>query len=105
MKIYYQTNSFKHIFDNWNNKFEMGAPTKRMCQVLIAKFEKTGCIKDAPKYGAPKVITNDENMDLVTAAYVQSPRKSQYKTLSELQISCHSLGYIMIEIGLKPFCP
>ena len=79
VKMYYQTISFKHIFDNWNDKFETGAPTKRTCQVLIAKFEKTNCVKDAPKCGAPKVVTNDENMDLVAAAYVQSPRKSQRK--------------------------
>ena len=70
---------------------------------LIAKFEKTGCVKDAPKCEAPKVVTNDENMDLVAAAYVQSPRKS--KASSELQISRRSLGRIMTEIGLKPFRP
>ena len=90
MKTYHKTNSFKHIFDNWNDKFEMSAPTKRTCQVLIPKFEKTGCVKDTPKCGAPKVVTNDENMDLVTAAYIQSPRKLQCKALSELPISCHS---------------
>ena len=90
---------------NWNNKFKIGAPIKRTYQILIAKFEKTGCVKDAPKCRAPKVVTNDENMDLVTAAYIQSPRKLQHKASSELQISHHSLGHIMIEIGLKPFHP
>ena len=42
---------------------------------------------------------------LVAAAYVQSPRKSQRKASSELQISRRSLGHIMTEIGLKPFRP
>ena len=46
VKTYIQTSSFKHSFDNWNDKFETGAPTKRTCQVLIAKFEKTDCVKD-----------------------------------------------------------
>ena len=105
MKTHYQTNSFKRIFDNWNDKFETGAPTKRICQILIAKFEKTGGVKDTPKCGAPKVVTNDENMDLVAGAYVQSLRKSQRKASSELQISHRSLGRIMTEIGLKSFCP
>ena len=94
VKTYYQTNSFKHIFDNWNNKFETDAATKRTCQVLIAKFEKTGCVEYAPKCGAPKVVTNDENM-----------RKLQRKASSELQISRRSLGRIMTEIDLKPFRP
>ena len=49
VKTYYQTNSFKHIFDSWNDKFETGAPTKRTCQVLIAKFEKTDCVKRRSK--------------------------------------------------------
>ena len=71
----------------------------------MAKFEKTGCVKDAPKCGAPKVVTNDKNMGLVAAAYAQSPRKSQRKASSELQISRRSLGRIMMEIGLKPFRP
>ena len=44
-------------------------------------------------------------MDLVAAAYVQSPRKSQRKASSELQIFHRSLGRIMTEIGLKPFRP
>ena len=50
-----------------------------MCQVIIAKFEKTDCVKDTPKCGAPKVVTNDENMDLVAAAYVQSPKNRNAK--------------------------
>ena len=43
-------------------------------------------------------------MDLVAAAFVQSP-KLQRKASSELQISRRSLGHIMTEIGLRPFCP
>ena len=91
------------IFDNWNDKFEMGAPAKRTCQVLIKNLRKLAVLRTL-KCGASKVVTNDENMDLVAAAYVQSPRKLQCKSLSELQISCHSLGHIMTEIGLKSFC-
>lgn len=105
IKAYYQTNSYKHIYEDWENNFATDSPSKRTIQTLVSKFETTGCATDAPRSGPPKVVCSGDNKDLVAATFVNSPKKSQRRASLELGISRRSLSRMMTEIGLKPYRP
>ena len=72
---------------------------------LIAKFNTTGNVADAPRSGHPKTVLNDYNRDAVVTAFTASPHKSTRRASCELQISATSIRRILHDIGMKPYRP
>jgi transposase len=97
--------SYKYVADGWAETFQSHPPSKQAMSNLVTKFNQQGSVADAPRSGAPKTQTNEENTQLVAQTFVQSPTKSQRRASMEMGISRRSLGRIMDDLGLKPYRP
>ena len=93
------------MIDNWEETRNSQPPSKQTISSLVTKFEKPGNVADAPRQCAAKSVRSLENQDIVAAAFVHSPRKSQRRASDEHGISRTSLQRIMSDIGLIPFRP
>ena len=68
--------TYKHVKERWEASFKTSVPSKSTIFNLVSKFEVAGNVSNAPKEGRPKIVLSTENKDIVTAAFVYSPKKS-----------------------------
>ena len=76
VKNYYRHSSYNRVIDNWHSDFDT-QPPKSTIYSLVKKFEDTESVGDAPRSGRPRTLMTDANSDIIAAAYVHSPTKSQ----------------------------
>ena len=67
---------YKHVKQRWKASFKTFVLSKSTIFNLVSKFEVAGSVSNAPKEGHPKTVLSPENKDIVTAAFVHSPKKS-----------------------------
>lgn len=104
-EYYLGSRSYKHVINAWPNEFRTLPPVKSSIYQLISKFERLGTVTDSPRSGPPFTERNEQNRDLVAAAFIENRQLSQRRAAVELGISRRSLGRIMDDLGLKPYRP
>jgi transposase len=80
-------------------------PSRQAIYQLAKKFDETGSVDDAPRSGRPTTFNTEENLELVSKTFSQSPRTSQRHASYELNISRSSLQRLMRDLNLKPYKP
>ena len=68
--------TYKHVKERWKASFKTPVLSKSTIFNLVSKFEVAEGALNAPKEGRPKTVLSPENKDIVTAAFVHSPKKS-----------------------------
>ena len=66
-------------------KFKCDPPCGKNIRRWYSQFETTGCLCKGKSTGRPTV--SEENVDLVRASYLRSPKKSVRKASLELQLA------------------
>ena len=77
----------------------------RNIKSLVNKFEITGSVNDAPRFGRPIIATSDEKGEQLFASLINSPRKSVRRLSCELEISRQSVHNLLHKRNLKPYIP
>ena len=72
---------------------------------LIAKFEASGSLKDAPRSGRPKTATGCDQEEELSRSLLQSPQKSSRRLSIELGISQSSVMRLMRAKKLYLYIP
>jgi transposase len=80
-------------------------PTWQAIYQLAKKFDETGSVEDAPRSGRPRMVSTEENSELVSETFRSNPQLTQRRASNELGIARRSLGRIMSDLGLRPYRP
>ena len=68
--------TYKHVKERWKASFKALVLSKSTIYNLVSKFEVAENVSNTPKKGRLKTVFSPENKDIVTAAFVHSPKKS-----------------------------
>ncbi|CAM1293517.1 Uncharacterised protein r2_g260 [Pycnogonum litorale] len=76
-------------------------PSRQAMYELAKQFHETGSVMDATREGRPKTGRSCENVKKVSESFSKSPRKSQRRASSELNVTGTTLQRIMKELTLR----
>ncbi len=75
------------VIRGWEDEFNTDPPTRQNIYKLIAKFEQTGNVSDAPRSGRPVTATTPENQERVAQLLVDDSQISTRRDHLVLDVS------------------
>jgi len=76
LKQYWKNENAERVRTAWVDAFNTPSPTRLTIYRVRDKFDETGSVANAPKYGRPRTSMTEENEMSVVVTFVNSPKKS-----------------------------
>lgn len=86
----------------FNERFPERPMCRKYLQKLVAKFNQTGTVKDAPRSGRPKIVTEDVEIQ-VLAEMVNNPQQSTKQVAETSNVSITSVKRILKRNKFHPY--
>ena len=93
--------SLCHVREHYEEQCNKTAPSNKTILAIVEKFHHTGSVLCQRKgtTGRPRTVTTNENHERLLQQVLQSPKRSQQRTLLKLGVSNRSVRWMFKELG------
>lgn len=95
---------FREVRDLFNDSFPDRNPISHATVIkTVQRFEETGSVKNRPKSGRPKSVTDDEHSLDTLLSFVENPHTSLRKVAQEHNVHFTSVRNVLKNNNFKPY--
>ena len=98
LKRYWKTENAERVRTAWVEAFNTPPPTRLTIYRIRDKFDATGSVADAPKYGRPRKSMTEKNEMRVAMTFVNSPKEVTRRAAQELSLPRTSLRRLTLRL-------